>query len=57
MSLVLAGLNHKTASVTLREKLAIGESQLPETLHWCLQQPAVEACVILSTCNRTEFYF
>ena len=57
MSLVLAGLNHKTASVTLREKLAIGEHQLPEALHWCLQQPAVEACVIISTCNRTEFYF
>ncbi len=57
MSLVLAGLNHTTASVSLREKLAISEQQLPETLSWCLQQSAVDACVIVSTCNRTEFYF
>ncbi len=57
MSLVLAGLNHKTASVALREKLAIGETDLPAALDWCRQQPGVEACVIVSTCNRTEFYF
>ncbi len=55
--LVLAGLNHKTASISLREKLAIGQEQLPNTLGWCLRQPAIDACVIISTCNRTEFYF
>jgi len=56
MHLVVVGLNHKTAPVEIREKLAVPEGNLPKALealracHW------VAECCILSTCNRTEIY-
>jgi len=54
MKLLLAGISHKTAPVHLREKLAIGETLLPDALHE-LQNLGASEAVILSTCNRVEF--
>jgi glutamyl-tRNA reductase len=53
MKLLLAGISHKTAPVQLREKLAIPESAIPETLRSLQQSGAAEA-MVLSTCNRVE---
>src|SRR5207249_11720970 len=50
----LLGVNHRTAPVALRERLAFTEESVPEVLH-LLQEFASEAYV-LSTCNRTELY-
>ena len=56
MGLVALGINHKTASVDTREKVAF----LPETLSQSLKEACAASgmpeLAILSTCNRTEFY-
>ncbi|KGY06877.1 glutamyl-tRNA reductase [Vibrio sinaloensis] len=56
MSLLAIGINHNTASVELREKVAFGPEKLPEALKQLSENPAVNGSVILSTCNRTEIY-
>jgi len=55
MSIVVIGVNHKTAPVSLREQVAFS----PETLLEALTQAnnIVLEGMILSTCNRTEIYF
>ena len=54
MNIVLLGLNHKTAPVELRERLAIGPEQLEQATRSLLQAPGVVEGMILSTCNRVE---
>lgn len=54
--IIVLGLNHKTAPVEVREKLAIPESKLPEALKIFFQQGIAHETVIISTCNRTEVY-
>lgn len=55
MKLTVIGLNHETAPVHIREKLAFAAISLPEAVHDLGFNAASEA-VILSTCNRTELY-
>ncbi len=50
------GLNHRTAPIGVREKLAIPPHQLPEVLQKLKQGTQTEELVCLSTCNRTEIY-
>jgi glutamyl-tRNA reductase len=54
MSLSLLGVNHKTAPVELRERLAIPEQQLAEATRLLAGHPGVREGMILSTCNRVE---
>ncbi len=54
MRFLVTGLNHKTAPVELRERLAIGQDALPETTRALLAEPGVQEGMILSTCNRVE---
>ncbi len=56
MFLVAVGLNHKTAPVEIRERLSFPEHVLPQSLQSLRDAKAVDGCVILSTCNRTEIY-
>ncbi|MDA9556176.1 glutamyl-tRNA reductase [Vibrio sp.] len=56
MSLFAIGINHNTASVELREKVAFGPEKLPLALAALYKMPKVEGGVIISTCNRTELY-
>ncbi len=56
MRIVMWGLNHRTAGVELRERLAFASPRLEQTLAGLRRAwPSAEA-VLLSTCNRTEFY-
>ena len=57
MSFKILGINHKTAPVTLREKMAFGEDRLIAALRALRQEAGVAEAVILSTCNRTELYW
>jgi glutamyl-tRNA reductase len=50
----LAGLNHRTAPLELREKFHLPEKQLPEALVSLSSCRGVSEAVIISTCNRTE---
>jgi glutamyl-tRNA reductase len=54
MNIVLLGLNHKTAPIELRERLAIGPQQLEEATRSLVQAPGILEGMILSTCNRVE---
>lgn len=56
MSVVVVGLNHKTAPISLLERLAIPEEQSAKALHHLLNYEHVVEGVILSTCNRIEVY-
>ncbi|MHB2017571.1 MAG: glutamyl-tRNA reductase [Candidatus Xenobia bacterium] len=56
MEIVLFGVNHKTAPVAMRERLAIVESRLADRLAALRAHHGVTEAVILSTCNRSEFY-
>lgn len=55
MAIVMIGMNHKTAPVAVREQLAIPDYSLAEALD-CFRHPTLDELVILSTCNRVEFY-
>ena len=55
MRFQLIGVNHKTAPVEVRERLAIPESHLPEACKKLAEHPAVAEGMIVSTCNRVEF--
>jgi glutamyl-tRNA reductase len=54
MRFLVTGLNHTTAPVELRERLAIAKEALPETTRALLGEPGVKEAMILSTCNRVE---
>jgi glutamyl-tRNA reductase len=54
MSFQLIGVNHKTAPVEVRERLAIPESHLPDAVRRLREHPGVDEGFILSTCNRVE---
>jgi len=54
MSLVLIGVNHKTAPIALRERIAISRDDLPRAARTLAAEPGVAECMILSTCNRVE---
>jgi len=54
MSFHLIGVNHNTAPVEVRERLALPESRLPEVCKSLCQQEGIEEGMILSTCNRVE---
>src|SRR5688572_30560927 len=56
MALLALGLNHVTAPLDLREKVAFGPEQARPALEELAAQAGVEEALILSTCNRTELY-
>ncbi|WP_226570565.1 glutamyl-tRNA reductase [Mangrovibacter yixingensis] len=56
MTLLALGINHKTAPVSLRERVSFTPETLDHALNSLLAQPKVQGGVVLSTCNRTELY-
>jgi glutamyl-tRNA reductase len=56
MSIVVVGLNHKTAPVEVREKLSFPEATVPEALGKLMSYEGIKESLILSTCNRVEIY-
>jgi glutamyl-tRNA reductase len=56
MAIVTLGVNHRTASVNLRERLTIGPDRLPTALAELQTGLSLSEVAILSTCNRTEIY-
>src|SRR5689334_15551696 len=56
MPLVVIGLSHHSAPVTLRERFAFAEARIPAALQLLRDSGAADEAVILSTCNRVEIY-
>src|SRR5438094_1570486 len=55
MSITVVGVNHRTAPLDVRERFAHGPREIPASLERVLAAGA-RGGVLLSTCNRTEFY-
>ncbi len=56
MKTVVIGLNHKTADVDLREKLAFNGPRLEDGIRQIRELPEIRETIIISTCNRVEIY-
>jgi glutamyl-tRNA reductase len=56
MALLSLGINHLTAPVDIREKVAFAPEHMGQALHELQDIPAINESVIVSTCNRTEIY-
>ncbi len=56
MQLVAIGLNHHTAPLSIRERLAFPAETLPDALAQLVDSQAAREATIVSTCNRTELY-
>ncbi len=54
MTFQLIGLNHRTAPLEVRERLAISEKRLPEAVQRLAEFHGVDEAMIVSTCNRVE---
>jgi glutamyl-tRNA reductase len=53
---IVVGLNHRTAPVELRERVAVPASRQDKALHDLASREHLAEVVLLSTCNRTEIY-
>ena len=53
---IALGINHKTAPVAMREKVAFTPSQLQEACRQLRGHQSIKEVALLSTCNRTEIY-
>lgn len=56
MSIVVLGLNHRTAPVEVRERVVFDAPGLPAALHNLCALPGMQEGLIVSTCNRTEVW-
>jgi glutamyl-tRNA reductase len=56
MKVLVVGVNHKTANVEIREKLAFNGPKLEEGVFGLRKIPEVREAAVLSTCNRVELY-
>ncbi len=57
MSLVVLGISHKTAAVEIRERATLVPENIRAFLSMAKSSQLASEVVVLSTCNRTEFYF
>ncbi|QIB66566.1 glutamyl-tRNA reductase [Kineobactrum salinum] len=56
MNLIALGINHNSAAVEVRERVAFAPEQVSEALADACARLRLEEMIILSTCNRTEIY-
>ena len=56
MPLQILGLNHNTAPVEIREQVVFAGDEVGRALSRLTEIEGVDEAVLLSTCNRTEFY-
>ncbi|MCL5991364.1 MAG: glutamyl-tRNA reductase [Bacteroidetes bacterium] len=54
--LYVVGISHKTASVAEREKYQLSRKELPAALKTIFDYDGVQGVLIVTTCNRLEFY-
>lgn len=57
MSLLVLGINHNTATIAVREKVAFAPELMQEALQQACAKAGIAEIAILSTCNRTELYY
>lgn len=56
MAVTVVGINHRGASLDVRERIAFHPTEVSAALDMLCQSAALQEAVVLSTCNRTELY-
>ena len=56
MDLIVVGMNHRTAPIEVRELVAFSEDEVLDVLKRTREEDTLSEAILLSTCNRTEFY-
>ena len=56
MKLIMTGLDHKRSNIVIRENFAVSKEKAVNILTLMKNEGIAAGCVIISTCNRTEFY-
>jgi glutamyl-tRNA reductase len=56
MDVIVVGLNHKTAPLEVRERVAFSPTAMEKPLHGMVALPTITEGIIVSTCNRVELY-
>ncbi len=56
MDLIVVGLNHRTAPLDVRERVAFDDAEVQAALARARNEQVLSEAILLSTCNRTEFY-
>ncbi len=56
MTICVFGINHKTADLKIREAFTVVESDYPKHIEKVIEAEEVDSAVVISTCNRTEYY-
>lgn len=56
MKIVMAGIDHSTASIEIRERFAFLEREKTEFMLELHSRSEVDGCILLCTCNRTELW-
>jgi glutamyl-tRNA reductase len=56
VSVVVIGLNHRTAPLGLLERMNVSDGQVPKALHDLCGREHISEALVLSTCNRAEVY-
>ncbi len=56
MPILVTGVRHKMASIDVREQFALLENDLEASLQHLINEPSINECAILTTCNRSEIY-
>lgn len=56
MALIVAGLSHRTAPLEVRERCVVGAGEVHQALESIAASAGVREALVVSTCNRTEFY-
>ena len=54
--LFVVGMNHNTSTISEREKFQINKKEISAALKYFIARKEVEGIIIISTCNRLEFY-
>jgi glutamyl-tRNA reductase len=57
VALIVAGISHRGASVEIREKVSFSVAEARRAIESVIETGVAREAVVLSTCNRTEFYF
>jgi glutamyl-tRNA reductase len=56
MDLIVVGMNHRTAPIEVREQVAFSDDEVLDVLERTRSESTLAEAILLSTCNRTEFY-
>jgi glutamyl-tRNA reductase len=56
VSVVVIGLNHRTAPLELLERMSVPDGHVPKALHDLCSREHISEAMVLSTCNRAEVY-